>query len=95
MEIIPPYEYLCLVSDYIPARLSTYLMLWREQDTDGRCIYTKDHIRDEKSLSWSKVINDIRRLTCKGLCEWKMLDDKETLVVILAQNQEDLGPIAC
>lgn len=94
MDIAYPNEYICFIADNTPDAMSNYLMLWREQDEYSRCIYTKDQIRNEKNKSWTKFLNDLRKLTCQGLLEWAFVE-QEKIVITLAEYQEDRGPFAC
>lgn len=83
----PPYEYLCRLADNNPQAIKSYLMLWREQDSTGKIVYDKDHIRNIKSLSWAKFLNDLRLLYREGLLEWHALrqDEQDHVMIIIAQ----------
>ena len=93
MDCSIPLEYIHFIADHAPDTMSNYLMLWKEQDHDCRCICTKQYIRDEKSKSWTKFLNDLRKLCCQGLLEWSKADE-ETVVIVLAAYDSENGPFS-
>ena len=85
---LPPAEYLMQVADHCCEAVSAYIMLWRDQDKDGICVYTKDFIEDVKCVDWSDFKKHLRLLAYEGVIERVITEDKVT--VIMAEWQESL-----
>jgi hypothetical protein len=84
---LPPSDYLILIADHCPNAMSTYLMIWRDQDQNGTVKYPKHVIEDIKCLSWCKFKRDLRHLAYEGVIDRH--DEGESVTVTLAEWVDD------
>lgn len=78
---LPPAEYLMQVADHCSEAVSAYLMIWRDQDADSLCSYTKEYIEDVKCLDWCDFKRHLRLLAYEGVIERVITEDKVTIII--------------
>lgn len=84
---LPPAEYLMQVADHCCEAVSAYLMLWRDQDKDGICVYTKEQVEDIKCLDWCDFKRHLRLLAYEGVIERVCTDNKITVIMAAWEEQ--------
>lgn len=62
------------ISRHCPDALSTYLQCTNRADQKGAVFFSKDMVRNDMSYSWTKFINQIKKLALENLLEWHPLD---------------------
>lgn len=63
----PPYLYLKQVAEHCPKAVSTYMMLWQEQDKKNKVYIDKTTVRTEHLISLAKLRHDLLLLVKEAL----------------------------
>lgn len=71
------------IAESAPRAMPAYLLTLQQVD-DGSATIARSYIEQDKSLSWTKYVNDIKALARLGLLEWHRHGD--TLNVTLAYD---------
>jgi hypothetical protein len=87
LEKYPPYLYLHQVADHVPEASKTFLYLWRERDEHFRVFVTREDIIGRAFFSWTKFLNDLRKLAGNDLLEYTQVDGV-TVITLAAPSEE-------
>ena len=77
------YPHISQVAEFSPRALFTYLLIERRKDQESQVFLTRDYIVKDMSLSWTRLINDVKTLARMGILEWHL--SHNNLQIILAE----------
>lgn len=74
-HILTSQEILDRISRHCPDSLSTYLQCINRADERGVVFFSKEMVVNEMSYSWTKFVNQVKKLSLENLLEWHPIDD--------------------
>jgi len=91
---MPPLLYLEQVAEHCPKAVSTYLLIWREKDKQGKLIIDKDEIKNNYLTTLTKLKNNLVLLVKEALISIHETPNALHIEVV-EWNDIDYSDIAC
>ena len=83
------FQTLDTISRHCPEALHTYLLVILRIDKEGHATFTKKFIKDDLCETWTKFVNNLKKLYIEGLLEFHILDSHIRITLAHENVEED------